>query len=422
MTVLGKIDHRKNIIILFLAFVFSAAFIDKYNPDIQISVYYLYEVVLFLACVITGIYVLYAKKVILLKHWIIVPFLLIIVWSLIEMLLFDGLKYAPKFFIYALIEIFIFINIVINFVDKEHYDGFIKYTCWVFMGLAFLIMFYYFSQGRFVNFNPGQSFNKYVLGFGALCCFYLMLKERKVIYGALAYILLILCVVSLVRKMWLALLIACIVMTITYLLGSPRKTLSKKDYRKAVYMILSLLIAILITAGILLLFVPKMAAAAMESLGSVNLGETSISDMSRRLANVDAINKFLQSPIIGNGWGDRIYLAQLDLNLLYHNCYLSVLCQLGVIGFVLYYGVFTYPLVKSIIMIKKAEYFYYGLFILVLWIFSAIVLYFMPLNRMPYYLWGPPLIFTLVFEAWTEKKNIVWLFKRNSNQLVKSAD
>ena len=416
MSTLDKIDRRKNIIILFLAFVFCSAFIDKNNPDIHISVYYLYEVLLSLSCVVAGAYLLFAKRIVVLKHWITIPFVLIIVWSLAEMLLFDGLKLAPKFFIYALVEMFLFINLVINFVDKDKYDGLIKYTCWVFMGLSLMLTCYYFFQGRFINFNPGQSYTKYLLGFGALGCYYLMLTKRKVTYGVLTYIFLILCVLSLVRKMWLALFITFIVITVIYLLGPDKKALGKKEFRKSVYMILCLLLALIVSAGVLLLFVPQMYDALVESLGNVNLGETSVSDMSRRLLNAAAIEKFAQSPIIGNGWGDRYFIESLGINSLFHNCYLSVLCQLGAIGFILYYGVFTYPLVRSVMMLKKKEHFYYGLFILALWLFSAIILYYRPLNRMSYYLWGLPFIFALIYEAWAFKKNIVLRWKRKSSQ------
>ena len=418
MNTIEKIDQRKNIIILFLAFVFSAAFIDKYTPEIKISVYYLYEVLLVLSCIMAGIYVLLAKRIILLKHWITIPFILIIVWSLVEMQLFEeGLKYAPKYFIYALLEMFIFVNIVINFVDKENCGKFIKHTCWVFMALAFILVGYYFSQGEFIDFNSfGQSYSKYLLGFGALCGYYLMLAKRKVSYGIFTYILLVLCILSMVRKMWIALFITFVVMTIIYLAGPARKSLTKREYRKSVYMILSLLLAIIISGTALIIFVPKMVTAVIESLGSVNLGETSLSDMSRRLINEAQIDRIMQSPLIGNGWGDRIYLEELRKKFLYHNCYLSVLCQLGLIGFVLYYGVFTYPLVKSIMMMRKKEHFYYGLFILGMWLFAAIVLYYRPLNRMSYYLWGPPLIFALVFEAWAAKKSIVLSLKKRADK------
>lgn len=413
MSTLEKIDRRKNIILLFLVFVFSAAFIDH----LRISSYFLYEVFLSISCVGFVVYMIISKRLILLKHWITIPYLLIIVWSLAEMLLFDGLKYAPKFFVYALVEIFVFINIVVNFVDKENYGSFIRYTCWVFMALSFILMGYYFSHGVFINFNSfGQSYSKYLLGFGAVCGYYLMLTERKVVYGVLTYVLLILCVLSLVRKMWLALFFAVVVITVLYLIGPARITLDKKEYRKSVYMILSLLLAIIIAGAALIVFVPRFNFAALESLGSVDLAETSYSDMARRLLNETAIERFMQSPIIGNGWGDRLYLAEAGINSIFHNCYLAVLCQLGLIGFVLYYGVFTYPLVRSIMIMKKKEYFHYGLFILTLWIFAAIILYYMPINRMPYYLWGPPLTFTLIFEAWAAKKNIVLRLKKRSSQ------
>ena len=408
MNTIEKIDRRRNIIVLLLAFVLGAAFIDKHQPDIYISDYYIYEVLLFLTCIMAGAYVLCAKKIVLIKHWITIPFVLIILWSLAEMRLFpEGLKYAPKFFIFALAEMFIFINIVINFVDKENYGDFIKYICWVFMALSFLLAGYYFSQGVFINFNSfGQSYTKYLLGFGAFGCYYLMLSKRKTVYGILTYLLLVLCVLSLVRKMWLALLITFVVITVIYLAGPPRKALTKKEYRKTIYMILALLLAIVVAAASLMIFVPRMVEAAIESLGSINLAETSLSDMSRRLMNAAAIEKFLQSPIIGNGWGDKIYIEKLDVKSLYHNCYLSVLCQLGLIGFILYYGVFAYPLVKAIQMMRKREHFYYGLFLLGLWLFSAVNLFYRPLNRMSYYLWGPPLIVTLAFESWAANKTI----------------
>lgn len=415
MNTIEKIGQKRNCMLILLAFVFCAAFIDRNIPKIQISVYFLYEMVLILSCVIAGVYVLFVKKIFLLKHWITIPFFLIIVWSLAEMLLFpEGLKIAPKFFIYAIVEMFIFINIAINFVERENYGRFIEYTCWVFIALSLGLTGYYFSQGVFINFNSfGQSYTKYILGFGAVCSFYLMLTKRKVSYGALTYILLVFSVLSLIRKMWLALFFTFVIMTVIYLAGPAKKVLTKKEYRKTIYLILALLLAIIVAAAALMIFVPRMFDALIESLGSINLGETSTSDMSRRLMNEAQIEKFMQSPIIGNGWGDKIFIEELDFGFIYHNCFLSVLCQLGLIGFILYYGVFAYSLVKSIMMMKNEAYFPYGLFILAQWIFAAIVLFYRPLNRMSYYLWGPPVIFTLIFEAWQAKKTIVLRLRKN---------
>lgn len=100
-----------------------------------------------------------------------------------------------------------------------------------------------------------------------------------------------------------------------------------------------------------------------------------------------------------------MYIEELGKHSLYHNSFLAVLTKLGLIGFILYYGVFAYTLVRSILIIfQKPEHFLYGLFILAFGVFAAVTLFYRPLNRMSYYLWGPPFMFLLVYEAWADKK------------------
>lgn len=399
-------EKTKKVFLFILAAVFCSVFID----NIKVSDYYLFEVLLGLSCIVTLIYIVFAKKVFITKHYILIPFFLIIIWSIIEMFLFNGQKYAPKYFIYALIEIFLFINITINFVDKENYKNFIKYTCWIFSLLAFVLIGYYFSQGVFVNYNDfGQSYSKFLIGFAALSCYYLTLSERKITYGILTFVFLIFSMLSTIRKMWLALFIAFVIISILYLLGPAKKILKKKEYRKSLLLIGSLGIAVVIAAALLFVIYPKFTSTVDQSVTS----NVSNGDILRGILNRDAIQRIKQSPIIGNGWGDRVYIEELGKHSLYHNSFLAVFAQLGLIGFVLYYGVFAYTLVKSVlIMFRKPEYFLDSLFILALWLFAAVTLYYRPLNRMSYYLWGVPFIFTLIFEKWEKNKNILLKFQK----------
>lgn len=399
MNIIEKIDQWKNMIIFFLAFVFCAALVE-----VRIFGYFIYELSLVFAFLISGIYILISKRIMLSKNFILIPLFLLIVWSLIVMQLFEGMKYLPKYFLFALVQSFIFINLTLNFVaDKDNFDNFIQSICWVFIGLAFILTGHYFSNGIFINFNEiDLSSLKYLLGFGAVCSFYLMLVKRKVLNMILTYVLIILSMLSLVRKMWLALFIIFVVVSIIYLFRA-KILIKKEEYRKTKLLIFGLLLMIVISS-ILCLFIPKFNSSAMESLGSVNLASISEGDDKRRLLNIAAIDTIRESPIIGNGWGDRVYIEEYDFHSLYHNCFLSVWCQLGLIGLVLYAGIFVYSLIKSIKMIAKKQYFFDGLFILAMWIFSAIILFFRPLNRMSYYLWGIPFILTLVFEALGENK------------------
>ena len=68
---------KELLIIFFLAFVLCAAFIDH----IKVSDYYLFEVLLGLSCMGTLVYALIYRKVLLVKHYILIPFFLLIVWS-----------------------------------------------------------------------------------------------------------------------------------------------------------------------------------------------------------------------------------------------------------------------------------------------------------------------------------------------------
>ena len=318
--------------------------------------------------------------------------------------MFDGLKYAPKYFIYALIELFILANLLIQFVDRENHGLFIKYTCCIFIGLAVILTGYYIANGEIINSNDfGQSYSKYLLGFAAIGCYYLLLTERKTVYGVLSFLLLIPSMLSANRKLWLALFVVYVIMTILYLWGPIRKNIDKKERKKLLCIVCSLLSALVICAVVFLILVPKVSRTVDQTFG--NIQETG--DMIRRYVNIYAINAFKQSPIIGNGWGDRIYINELGQSNMYHNSYLSILAQLGLVGFLLYLGAFVYPLVKAImIMFKKRQYFDYALFVLALWLYAAIVIYFRPLNRMSYYIFGPPFILAMVFDAWEAGKRI----------------
>jgi len=399
MTVLDKLKPRKNIFISFIAFVFCAIFIDQ----IKIADYYLFEVLLGLSCILTLIYVFLLRKVLIIKRYVLIPFFLLIIWSIIEMFIFkEGLKYAPKYFIYALIEIWILVNLVIQFIDKDNHDLFIKSTCWIFIGLAVILTGYYISQGVIINSNDfGQNYSKYLLGFGAIGSYYLLLSERKTTYGILSYLLLVPSILSANRKLWLALFVVYVVMTVLYLWGPKQKNIDK-DERKKLFLIVILLLAALIISGIIFITsFPQVSGTVTQTFGDVK----SAGDTIRKYVDIHAIDNFLRSPIIGNGWGDRIYIPELGRSNMYHNSFLSILSQLGLIGFLLYCGVFAYSIVNAfVIMFKKTQYFDYGLLILALWLYSVIVLYFRPLNRMSYYLVGPPLIFSLVFDAWEAKK------------------
>lgn len=410
MLLIKKIGRNKNIILLFLAFVFCAAFIDH----IRIFSYFLFELSLGFLCLLVFAYAIFRRKLTVIRHYIIIPFFLIIVWAVIEMFLFDGQKYAPKYFIYALIEILLVSMIAIQFTDRDNYRDLIKYTCWVFTLLAFILIGYYFSQGVFVNYNDfGQSYSKYLIGFAALSCYYLTLSERKIVYEILTLVFLIFSMLSTIRKMWLALFVAFVVMTILYLFGPARKVLKREEYRKSLLLIGSLGVSVIIGAALFLAVFPEFNGAVAQSTGGI----VSSGDNLRSALNRDAIEQFKQSPVIGNGWGDRVHIEELNQNSLYHNAYLAVFVQLGLIGFLLYYGVFTYSLVRSIMIIsKKPQYFNYGLFILALWLFAAVILNYCPLNRMSYYLWGPPFVFTLIFDAWEANKKYAIRFGKKETR------
>ena len=404
MKALAVSNQRKNIIlpsIFFLSLVYCTSFVDL----IKISEYHLFEVIFGLSCLATLAYVLMARRILIVKHYITVPFLLIIVWSLVEMMLFDGLKYAPKYFIFALIETWIFINLAVQYVTEENHKSFITYTCWIFMGMAIVLTGFYLSKGIFVNFNDyGNTFTKYVIGFAAICSYYLLFTEGKPAYGVLSYIFVTLSILSTIRKMWIALFVVYVAMTIIYLWGPIRKTIDRKKYKKIFITVLALLMAIIITGALFLTLVPKVNSTVDQTLGD----EKTAGDISRQYLNSHAIHRFLESPIIGNGWGDRkIYIPAIDRTNMYHNTYLSILAQLGLIGGVLYFGVFAYSLIKAfIIMFTKPHYFNYGLFIMAIWLFLAVLFNYKPLDRMTYYGWGFPLIFTIVFETWEAKKNL----------------
>lgn len=403
-------DKRTRIAIVFLAILFCTAFTDL----IRVFSYFLFEIALVFTCVLLCVYVILTKKIVLLKHEVIIPYFLLIIWSVVEMFLFDGLKYAPKYFIYALLEIFIFVNVAIHFVGKTNYGDFIKYTCWAFIAFAFLLLGYYFSKGIFYNFN-GAIINdsKYLIGLATVGSYYLLLRERKTVYAVLTYVFLVFSILSFIRKMWLALFVTFVIITILYVIRSA-KILAKREFRHQIYRIAAILLAITLTGIMLFVLFPPLHARTGYILGE-DLPQTEESDeryevminsdLFRRYLNQYAIDAIKKSPIIGNGWGDRLHVAEMNLNSLYHNVFLSAFAQLGIIGFVLYTGVYIYPLIRAIVILcRKRQYYDYGLLILALWLFTFIVLYYRPLNRMSYYLWGPPLIFTLIFDVWEAKK------------------
>ena len=87
---------------------------------------------------------------------------------------------------------------------------------------------------------------------------------------------------------------------------------------------------------------------------SAVVGTADVSSGRFRLWSV-AWNLFKSNPIFGIGWGEYEHFVPPDVSIYaeykirqVHNCYIQLLCETGIVGFVLYVGTLTAMFVKSI--------------------------------------------------------------------------
>ena len=81
----------------------------------------------------------------------------------------------------------------------------------------------------------------------------------------------------------------------------------------------------------------------------VDSSQTSHSDFLRLLMVTSGLDYWLEAPFLGNGHHTFEYLFLINESLSYsysHNNYVELLCNLGILGFVLYYSYYIYTLIK----------------------------------------------------------------------------
>lgn len=156
-----------------------------------------------------------------------------------------------------------------------------------------------------------------------------------------------------------------LIVAITYLAFS-KTTISSKIDRKRLFIIAGVLMLLLVIAVSVLYSTGHLGRYGefIETLlhNKERINKTDISSGRVGLWLI-AIDLFKNNPIFGIGWGNYSFHVPTDIQIAFdihnaHNCFLQVLCETGIIGFILFYGLIgfiLYTILKRSVEIQKRQ-------------------------------------------------------------------
>ena len=279
--------------------------------------------------------------------------LLFLVWCVISLLWTINLERSLSE-INRLILINLFSLLLINYIDSEDkFENLMRilvYSGLFFLGFILLnvpldILFRYRLGSTLEQLNPNAIGLNFMIS--SLASYYLMMKHKKIKWGILLITFILPLMLSASRK---AIIMFVFAITIYSLLKSSNPVRLVKN-------IFFLLIgSVLIFALIMNVeFLYNIIGYRMEGLLNVfsSSGSVDGSTALRTRMISKGIELFSNNPILGYGVGGYTYVSGFDTYS--HNNFIEVLVGTGLVGFLIYYSLYTFILVSLIRNIRFEE-------------------------------------------------------------------
>ena len=193
-------------------------------------------------------------------------------------------------------------------------------------------------------------------------CFTLKFSKKDIKNNIFRYILFLLTIIALLLTGKRAQVLFGLISIIIVVFINNAKKLKNINIKKYLKIIAVAIVCFIITV----IFVPSLFNPVNRTLDGIKNGD--LFKSREPLYNL-AIEKFKESPIIGNGWGSYKYLYN-ESNVIKerdymdtHNIYLQMLCEIGIVGLLLFIYVIGSIINKTIISIKKRKNIYLSIFL-----------------------------------------------------------